>query len=94
MRRYFLYLSSFIDLMQVNSQLLEAIQQKVELSQQLDQWQVDMHELLEDQMVKKMRDQDKSNKKLQIASGNNSDSGDSGEIRKKSSKILAFFQRS
>ena len=80
--------------MQVNSQLLEAIQQKVELSQQLDQWQVDMHELLEDQMVKKMRDQDKSNKKLQIASGNNSDSGDSGEIRKKSSKILAFFQRS
>ena len=55
MRRYFLYLSSFIDLMQVNSQLLEAIQQKVELSQQLDQWQVDMHELLEDQMVKKMR---------------------------------------
>jgi len=83
-----------IDLMQVNSQLLEAIQQKVELSQQLDQWQVDMHELLEDQMVKKMRDQDKSNKKLQIASGNNSDSGDSGEIRKKSSKILSFFQRS
>ena len=53
-----------------------------------------MHELLEDQMVKKMRDQDKSNKKLQIASGNNSDSGDSGEIRKKSSKILSFFQRS
>lgn len=29
-----------IDLMQVNSQLLEAITQKVELSQQLDQWQV------------------------------------------------------
>merc|ERR1711971_44890 len=48
-----------IDLMQVNSQLLEAIKQKVELSQQLDQWQVDMHELLEEQMVKKMRDQNK-----------------------------------
>ena len=29
-----------IDLMTVNSQLLEAITQKVELSQQLDQWQV------------------------------------------------------
>ena len=54
-----------IDLMQVNSQLLEAIQQKVELSQQLDQWQVDMHELLEDQMVKKMRDQDKTSKQKQ-----------------------------
>merc|ERR1712088_650958 len=86
-----------IDVMQVNSQLLEAIQQKVELSQQLDQWQVDMHELLEEQMVKKMRDENpKSNnsRKLQIGSGNNSDSADSGEIRKKSSKILSFFQRS
>ena len=32
-----------IDLMQVNSQLLEAITQKVELSQQLDQWQVNLN---------------------------------------------------
>ena len=29
-----------IDVMQINSQLLESIQQKVELSCQLDQWQV------------------------------------------------------
>lgn len=29
-----------MELMQANGQLLEAIQQKVELSQQLDQWQV------------------------------------------------------
>ncbi len=94
-----------IDLMQVNSQLLEAIQQKVELSQQLDQWQVDMHELLEEQMVKKMRqDQEKHSSKIKkkstsvlgagFLSGNCSDSGDnSGEARKKSSKILSFFQR-
>ena len=39
---------------QVNSQLMEAIQQKVELSQQLDQWQQDMQELLEEQMNRKM----------------------------------------
>ena len=93
-----------IDLMQVNSQLLEAIQQKVELSQQLDQWQVDMHELLEEQMVKKMRDQDKNSRRKTTTagipgflggSGNGSDSGDnSGEARKKSSKLLSFFQRS
>lgn len=31
-----------IDVLQINSQLLEAIQQKVELSQQLDQWQVNI----------------------------------------------------
>ena len=41
-------------LTQVNSQLMEAIQQKVELSQQLDQWQQDMQELLEEQMNRKM----------------------------------------
>lgn len=29
-----------IELMHINSQLMEAVQQKVELSQQLDQWQV------------------------------------------------------
>lgn len=29
-----------IDMMQVNSQLMEAIQQKIQLSQQLEQWQV------------------------------------------------------
>ena len=86
-----------IDLMQVNSQLLESIQQKVELSQKLDQWESDMQELLEDQMVRKMRDQDRSKKNhLNVGNDNgNSDSGDSvDQIRKKSSKILAFFQRS
>ena len=90
-----------IDLMQVNSQLLEAIQQKVVLSQQLDQWQVDMHELLEEQMMKKMHGE--KNSKAQKSgmasflggSGNGSDNGsDSGEARKKSSKLLSFFQRS
>ena len=44
-----------IDVMQINSQLMEAIQQKVELSQQLDQWQQDMQELLEEQMNRKMK---------------------------------------
>ena len=52
-----------IDVMQINSQLLEAIQQKVELSQQLDQWQGDMEELLEEQMVKKMRAQENSGRR-------------------------------
>ena len=89
-----------IDLMQVNSQLLEAIQQKVELSQQLDQWQVDMHELLEEQMLKKLNGEKNSKaQKSAMASflggsGNGSDNGsDSGEKRK-SSKLLSFFQRS
>lgn len=44
-----------VDLMQANSQLLEAIQQKVELSQQLEQWQMDMQELIDEQMKNKLR---------------------------------------
>lgn len=40
--------------MQANSQLLEAIQQKVELSQQLEQWQMDMQELLDEQLRNKL----------------------------------------
>lgn len=43
-----------VELMQANSQLLEAIQQKVELLQQLEQWQIDMHELIEEQMKSKL----------------------------------------
>ncbi|XP_030372345.1 bicaudal D-related protein homolog isoform X2 [Scaptodrosophila lebanonensis] len=43
-----------VELMQANSQLLESIQQKVELSQQLEQWQMDMQELIDEQMRSKM----------------------------------------
>merc|ERR1712079_532535 len=70
-----------IDVMQVNSQLMEAIQQKVELSQQLDQWQQDMQELLEDQMNRKMRAAQSQSKGK---SGNDSDSSQAPNERKKS----------
>lgn len=43
-----------VEFMQANSQLLESIQQKVELSQQLEQWQMDMHELLDEQLRNKL----------------------------------------
>lgn len=45
-----------VELMQANGQLLEAIQQKVELSQQLEQWQMDMHDLIEEQMRSKLNE--------------------------------------
>jgi uncharacterized membrane protein len=47
-----------IDMMQVNSQLMEAIQQKIQLSQQLEQWQVDMQQLLDEQMRRKLSTQE------------------------------------
>ncbi|KAJ9599610.1 hypothetical protein L9F63_009927 [Diploptera punctata] len=49
-----------IDVMQANSQLMEAIQQKVELSQQLEQWQMDMQSLLDDQMKSKLSNQERA----------------------------------
>lgn len=47
-----------VELMQANSQLLEAIQQKIELSQQLEQWQMDMQELLDEQLKSKLSSQE------------------------------------
>ncbi|XP_012278988.1 bicaudal D-related protein homolog isoform X2 [Orussus abietinus] len=43
-----------IDVLQANSQLMEAIQQKIELSQQLEQWQMDMQALLDEQVRSKL----------------------------------------
>lgn len=51
-----------IDLMHINSQLMEAIQQKVELSQQLEQWQVDMQILLDEQVLKQLQNQEEKEK--------------------------------
>jgi len=48
--------------MQINSQLLEAIRQKVTLSQQLDQWQGDMEQLLEEQMRERLLQGERSKK--------------------------------
>merc|ERR1712012_1020051 len=77
-----------IDVMQVNSQLMEAIQQKVELSQQLDQWQVDMQELLEEQMNRKMKQQQKGKNQ---GGGVDSDSSQSQGERKRS-KLFSFLK--
>ncbi|XP_076375882.1 bicaudal D-related protein homolog isoform X2 [Megalopta genalis] len=43
-----------IDVLQANSQLMEAIQQKIELSQQLEQWQMDVQSLLDEHVRSKM----------------------------------------
>lgn len=77
-----------IDVMQVNSQLMEAIQQKVELAQQLEQWQSDMQELLEEQMNKKMKQQQKG--KSSGAAGDSDSSQGQGE--RKRSKLFSFLK--
>ncbi|CAH1802515.1 unnamed protein product [Owenia fusiformis] len=47
-----------LDLMSMDEQLMEAIQQKIELSQQLEQWQMDMQLLLDNQIVHERITQD------------------------------------
>ncbi|XP_068017883.1 BICD family-like cargo adapter 1 isoform X2 [Melanerpes formicivorus] len=42
-----------VDMMSLNSQLLDAIQQKVNLSQQLEAWQDDMHRVIDQQLMDK-----------------------------------------
>uniref|UniRef100_A0A4W5R2C2 BICD family like cargo adaptor 1 n=1 Tax=Hucho hucho TaxID=62062 RepID=A0A4W5R2C2_9TELE len=46
-----------IDIMSLNSQLLDAIQQKLNLSQQLEAWQDDMHSMIEQQLMEKHQEE-------------------------------------
>ncbi|VDI48662.1 coiled-coil domain-containing protein 64 [Mytilus galloprovincialis] len=48
---------SKMDILSMNEQLMEAIQQKVALSQELDQWQVDMQDLLDFQFKERIKEQ-------------------------------------
>ncbi|XP_055937107.1 bicaudal D-related protein homolog [Argiope bruennichi] len=52
-----------IDVMHINSQLMEAVQQKIELSQQLEQWKMDMEVLLDNQVMKKLKTQEQEDKR-------------------------------
>uniref|UniRef100_A0AAY5EN98 BICD family like cargo adaptor 1 n=1 Tax=Electrophorus electricus TaxID=8005 RepID=A0AAY5EN98_ELEEL len=46
-----------LDVMSLNSQLLDAIQQKLSLSQQLEAWQDDMHRVIDQQLKEKHHDE-------------------------------------
>jgi len=81
--------------MQVNSQLLEAIQQKVELSQELEKWQTDMEQLLEGQMRQQLLYGEKvTNYRTQSSSAMSTCSdAETGSTSRKTSGIFSFFQR-
>ncbi|XP_046979460.1 bicaudal D-related protein homolog [Schistocerca americana] len=79
-----------IDVMQVNSQLLEAIQQKVELSQQLEQWQMDMQALLDEQMKHKLTNQANTS---DYESSSSSSASSSSKKRAPSRRLFGLFQR-
>ncbi|KAL1396561.1 hypothetical protein pipiens_002650 [Culex pipiens pipiens] len=89
-----------VELMQANSQLLEAIQQKVELLQQLEQWQIDMHELIEEQMKNKLSNETSTKGQNQLQSSSQqaagsaqSSSGGSSAGNRKSRLLDLFYHR-
>ncbi|XP_063368630.1 bicaudal D-related protein homolog [Cydia amplana] len=69
-----------VELMQANSQLYEAVRQKVDLGQQLEQWQMDMQELIEEQMKHKLT----SEKRRKLPDP---------PAPTRASRLLGFFQR-
>ncbi|XP_067015291.2 bicaudal D-related protein homolog [Anabrus simplex] len=81
-----------IDVMQANSQLLEAIQQKVELSQQLEQWQMDMHALLDDKVRKKLTSQERKTPPSGTSSGYESNSSTGSGKKSSSRRLFGLFQ--
>ncbi|KAK7597792.1 hypothetical protein V9T40_010017 [Parthenolecanium corni] len=74
-----------IDVLQANSQLMEAIQQKVELSQQVEQWQADMEALLDERMRQKLTNQEEP------TSGTNSPIY--ADKKRATRKLFGLFQR-
>ncbi|XP_045770952.1 bicaudal D-related protein homolog [Maniola jurtina] len=70
-----------VELMQANSQLYEAVRQKIDLGQQLEQWQMDMQELIDEQMKRKLTTQEKRRKLPEPPAPT------------RTARILGFFQR-
>lgn len=75
-----------VELMQANGQLLESIQQKVELSQQLEQWQMDMHDLIEEQMRSKLNETNRQ--RLEAAKNSQT-----APAKTPYNRLLSLFQR-
>jgi len=80
-----------IESMQVSSQLIEAVQQKVALSQQLEEWEVDLQVMLQEQVKDKLvqntsSQQDKS-------SGYESEKSTVSRKLSRPSSIMSFFSR-
>ncbi|OXA52806.1 bicaudal D-related protein homolog [Folsomia candida] len=78
-----------IEMMQVDSQLMEAIQQKIQLSQQLEQWQVDMQQLLDEQMRTKLSKQETKDQPPKVVTES---VPSTSQIEKKRNKLLAIFR--
>uniref|UniRef100_A0A8D2ZEU5 BICD family like cargo adaptor 1 n=1 Tax=Scophthalmus maximus TaxID=52904 RepID=A0A8D2ZEU5_SCOMX len=82
-----------IDIMSLNSQLLDAIQQKLNLSQQLEAWQDDMHRVIDQQLMDKHQDEWRSApSSLSRAHGSQS-SRRAHRISHQDKRLFSFFKK-
>jgi rRNA-processing protein FCF1 len=84
-----LLLLSFIT--QVSSQLMEAVQQKVALSQQLEEWESDLQVMFQEQVKEKLV-QNTANRSGK-ASGSDTESETVTRKLPRPSSIISFFAR-
>ncbi|XP_019119937.2 BICD family-like cargo adapter 1 isoform X2 [Larimichthys crocea] len=86
-----------IDIMSLNSQLLDAIQQKLNLSQQLEAWQDDMHRVIDQQLMDKHQDEwclaSSSLSRSSRAHGSQS-SRRAHRISDRDKRLFSFFKKS
>nr|XP_020492001.1 BICD family-like cargo adapter 1 isoform X1 [Labrus bergylta] len=86
-----------IDIMSLNSQLLDAIQQKLNLSQQLEAWQDDMHRVIDQQLMDKYQDEWRS-APSSLSGASRAHGGQSSRrahrISDRDRRLFSFFKKS
>uniref|UniRef100_A0A3Q3X4J1 BICD family like cargo adaptor 1 n=1 Tax=Mola mola TaxID=94237 RepID=A0A3Q3X4J1_MOLML len=86
-----------IDIMSLNSQLLDAIQQKLNLSQQLEAWQDDMHRVIDQQLMDKYQDEWRS-APSSLSGSSRAHGGQSSRraqrISDREKRLFSFFKKS
>ncbi|XP_061674546.1 BICD family-like cargo adapter 1 isoform X2 [Syngnathoides biaculeatus] len=87
-----------IDIMSLNSQLLDAIQQKLNLSQQLEAWQDDMHRVIDQQLMDKHQDEWRSTPSSVSASRSSrapgaQSTGRALHLSDRDRKLFSFFKK-
>ncbi|CAG5919469.1 unnamed protein product [Menidia menidia] len=83
-----------IDIMSLNSQLLDAIQQKLNLSQQLEAWQDDMHRVIDQQLMDKHQDEWCSgHSSLSAGSSKSQSSRRAHRVSDRDKRLFSFFKK-
>ncbi|XP_067087174.1 BICD family-like cargo adapter 1 [Osmerus mordax] len=88
-----------IDIMSLNSQLLDAIQQKLNLSQQLEAWQDDMHRVIDQQLMDKHQEEWKASP-FSLSASSGAHSAPSGQSSRRAhrrsdgdKRLFSFFKK-